>query len=242
MPNRSKRAALLAAFRTSIPVLWGYLAIGMTFGCMVKLQTGLSWWVAMGMSLSMYAGAMQFMAVPLIAGGTDLAQVALMTFLVNARHMVYGLSLFDTFEACGKGKYYAIFALTDEAYALHVGQKPPEGVDQKAYTVGLAALCQSYWVIGSVLGNLLASVLTFDTRGIDFTLTALFLVLLQGQWAQFRTKIPFVAGAGCGLGALVLFGKQHMLIAAVLGLVALLILLRPRLTEALQKQDEGVGA
>lgn len=240
MPIHSpQRRALTGALRVTVPVLWGYLAIGMTFGCMLYTQTGYGWLIAAFMSLTMYAGAMQFMAVPLIAQGAALPQIALMTFLVNARHMVYGLSLFDRFARTGKGKPYAIFALTDEAYALLAGAPPPPDADPGAYTLWVSALCHGYWVIGSVLGNLLASLLSFDTRGIDFTLTALFLVILQGQWGQFQTKIPFVVGAGCGLLVLLLIGGNNMLLLAVLAVVALLLALRTPVSAALARQDEA---
>jgi 4-azaleucine resistance transporter AzlC len=232
-----KRRAALAALRATVPVLWGSLAIGMTFGCMLYLRTGYGWPVAMCMSLLLYAGAMQFLAVPLIAGGAPLGQIALLTFLVNARHMVYGLSLFDDFARCGRGKPYAIFGLTDEAYALHAGTKPPAGADPGAYTLWVTGLCQAYWVAGSVLGSVIASLVEFNPRGIEFTLTALFLVILHGQWRQFRTKLPFAAGAGAGVLAVVCVGGGNMLLAAVIATVCLLVVLRPGLAARLAAQD-----
>ncbi len=203
-----KQRAFFAALRSTVPVLWGYLAIGMTFGCMLRTQTGHGWPVAMCMSLLIYAGAMQFLAVPLIAQGAPLPQIALLTLLLNARHMVYGLSLFDTFDRCGRGKPYAIFGLTDEAYALHTGTKPPEDADPGAYTLWVAGLCQAYWVIGSVVGNVAASLFEFNTMGIDFALTALFLVILHGQWQQYRSKLPFAVGAVAGLLLSVLMARN----------------------------------
>ena len=235
--NSPKRRAFFAALRVTIPVLWGYLAIGMTFGCMLYTQTGYGWPVAMMMSILLYAGAMQFLAVPLIAQGEALGQIALLTFLVNARHMVYGLSLFDTFARTGRGKPYAIFGLTDEAYALHTGAKPPADVDAGTYTLAVTGLCQSYWVLGSVVGNIIVSLVTFDPKGIEFTLTALFLVILHGQWQQFRTKIPFAVGVCAGLVAIVCVGTGNMLLAAVIVTVIALIALRRNLVGALAAQD-----
>jgi 4-azaleucine resistance transporter AzlC len=232
-----KRRAFFAALRVTVPVLWGYLAIGMTFGCMLYTQTGYGWLMAMLMSLTIYAGAMQFLAVPLIAQGASLGHIALLTFLVNARHMVYGLSMFDIFNRCGKGKPYAIFGLTDEAYALHAGVASPTDVDAGTFTMCVAGLCQSYWVIGSVLGNLIASLVRFDPRGIEFTLTALFLVILHGQWQQFRDKFPFAVGLGAGLVAILLVGTANMLLVAVAITVCLLVALRPRLAATLAAQD-----
>ncbi len=232
-----KRRAFSAALRVTVPVLWGYLAIGMTFGCMLYTQTGYGWPVAMLMSVLLYAGAMQFLAVPLIAQSVPLGQIALLTFLVNARHMVYGLSLFDTFDRCGKGKAYAIFGLTDEAYALHTGVKPPPDADPGAFTLWVTGLCQSYWVIGGIIGNVIASLVRFDPRGIEFTLTALFLVILHGQWRQFRTKIPFAVGVGAGIAAILAVGTGNMLLVAVIITVCLMIALRTRMTDALAEQD-----
>ena len=232
-----KRRAMLAALRVTVPVLWGYLFIGMTFGGMLYLQAGHGWLAAMMMSLLVYAGAMQFLAVSLIARGAPPEQIALLTFLVNARHMVYGLSLFETFDRCGKGKPYAIFGLTDEAYALHAGAKPPAGADPGAYTLWVTGLCQAYWVAGSVIGNVVAGLVQFDPRGIEFTLTALFLVILHGQWRQFRTKLPFAVGAGAGILAVFCVGGGNMLLAAVILTVCLLIALRARITAQLTIQD-----
>lgn len=233
----AKQRAFQAALRATVPVLWGYLAIGMTFGCMLYMQTGYGWPVAMLMSLLLYAGAMQFLAVPLIAQGAPLAQIALLTLLVNARHMVYGLSLFETFDRCGKGKPYAIFGLTDEAYALHTGVQPPPDADPGTFTLWVTGLCQSYWVAGGVIGNVIASLVRFDPRGIEFTLTALFLVILHGQWQQFRTKLPFALGAGAGIVAIALVGSGNMLVVAVAIIVCLMTALRARLTAALTRDD-----
>ncbi len=235
--DTSKRSAFFAALKASVPVLWGYLAIGTTFGCLLTATTGYGWPLALLMSLTVYAGAMQFLAVQLIASGTGIMQIAVITFLVNARHMVYGLSLFDQFDRVGRGKPYAIFALTDEAYALLVGAPPPQGCDPGTYTLCVSWMCHAYWVLGSVLGALLGEFIPFDTRGIDFALTALFLVILEGQWRQFRTKTPFVVGAGCGLVALAIAGPQRMLLVAVAIIAALLIALRPRLEAQLTLQD-----
>ena len=235
--NTPRARAIWAALRVTVPVLWGYLAIGMTFGCILYTQTGYGWLVAMLMSITLYAGAMQFMAVPLIAQGIGLGEIALLTFLVNARHMVYGLSLFDRFAACGKGKPYAIFGLTDEAYALLAGTNPPEGADEGAFTLAVTGLCQSYWVLGSIIGNVVASLFTFDTRGIEFTLTALFLVILHGQWQQFDTKLPFAVGITCGVLAIPIIGTQNMLLAAVVAVVCLLIALRAPIRARLAAQD-----
>lgn len=237
----AKQRAFRAALRVTVPVLWGYLAIGMTFGCMLYIQTGYGWPVAMLMSVLLYAGAMQFLSVPLIAQGAPLAQIALLTLLVNARHMVYGLSLFETFDRCGKGKPYAIFGLTDEAYALHTGVQPPSDADPGGFTLWVTGLCQSYWVAGSIIGNVIASLVRFDPRGIEFTLTALFLVILHSQWQQFRTKIPFAIGVGAGIAAIVLVGSGNMLVVAVAFIVCLMIALRTKLTAALT-QDVCPGA
>jgi len=235
--RKSRRIAFRAALRVTAPVLWGYLAIGITFGCMLYVQTGHGWPVAMMMSLLLYAGAMQFAAVPLIAQGAPLGQIALLTLLVNARHMVYGLSLFDTFARCGKmGKLYAIFGLTDEAYALHTGVPPPPGADPGRFTLWITVLCQSYWVIGGITGNVIASMVRFDPRGIEFTLTALFLVILHGQWQQFGAKLPFAVGLDAGIAAIALVGSGNMLLVAVAIVLCMMVALRAKLSA---KTEEG---
>jgi 4-azaleucine resistance transporter AzlC len=215
----SRRSALPPAFRASIPVLLGYVTIGIAFGLLLA-KSGQPWWLATVMSLIVFAGAAQFMAVGLLAAGTSIAEIAVLTFLINARHMVYGLSLLDRFAACRRLKAYLVFALTDETYGILTTVPPPEGVEPEPYYGWVSALDQSYWVIGSTLGALAGGLIPFDTKGIDFALTALFIVLLVEQIRSVRRAAPYlVATAASGL-ALLAVGPGNFLIVAILAAIA----------------------
>ena len=217
------RNVLSAAFHVTIPVLMGYLAIGMAFGLMMD-SAGYNVFWALLMSLIIYAGAGQYMGVTLLAAGASPLQTALMTLLLNFRHMFYGLSMLEKFRGMGLRKLYMIFSLTDETYALLASAKAPEGVREKDYYLAIALMDHSYWVLGTVLGSLLGSALSFDTTGVDFAMTALFIVIAVEQWQAYKSRFPALWGAGCALACLLLLGPDKFLIPAlllaVLGLLA----------------------
>lgn len=217
--EKGRSAALAAAFRASIPVLLGYITIGLAFGLLL-VKSGQPWWLAVVMSLIVYAGAAQFMAVGLLAAGTSVAEVAVLTFVINARHMVYGLSLLDRFSVCKRFKAYLVFALTDETYGILTTVNPPKDVDRESFYAAVSALDQSYWVIGSALGALIGGILPFDTRGIDFALTALFIVLLVEQIRVIRRPEPYVVATVATAIALFLVGPANLLLVAILIAIA----------------------
>lgn len=222
------RKVWAAAFPLTVPVLMGYLAIGMAFGLMLQAEGyGAPW--ALLMSLTIYAGSGQYLGVSLLAAGAPLAQVAFLTLMINFRHLVYGLSMLEKFRGMGMRKLYMIFALTDETYALLSSARPPAGVEERDYYFAVALLDQSYWVLGSVLGSLLGSALGFDTTGVDFAMTALFLVIAVGQWKAAGSHLPALLGICATLVSLLLVGEEEMLLPALGVIVLVLVLLRPRL-------------
>lgn len=232
------RKVWAAAFPVTVPVLMGYLAIGMAFGLMLQAEGyGAPW--ALLMSLTIYAGSGQYLGVSLLAAGAPLAQVAFLTLMINFRHLVYGLSMLEKFRGMGMRKLYMIFALTDETYALLSSARPPAGVEERDYYFAVALLDQSYWVLGSVLGSLLGSALGFDTTGVDFAMTALFLVIAVGQWKAAGSHLPALLGAGATLISLLLVGAEDMLLPALGIIVLSLTLLRPRLERTAQTRKDG---
>jgi 4-azaleucine resistance transporter AzlC len=208
-------SAFKAAFVASVPVLLGYMTIGIAFG-LLFVKSGQPWWLATVMSLIVFAGAAQFMAVGLLAAGTGIAEIAVLTLAINARHMVYGLSLLDRFAPCKRFKAYLVFALTDETYGILTTVQPPEGADPEAFYAAVSALDQSYWVIGSTLGALVGGLLPFDTKGIDFALTALFIVLLVEQSRAVRKAAPYLVATIASGAALLLVGPANFLVVAIL--------------------------
>lgn len=221
--------ATRAAFRASFPVLLGYLSLGLAFG-LVLVSSGLPWWLAPTMALFVYAGAAQFLSVGLIAGGSGLLEIGLLTLLVNARHAVYGLSLLDKFEGTGSRKPYLVFGLTDETFALLSTILPPEGVPAADFYAALTALDQLYWISGCAAGALLGAALPFDSRGLEFSLTALFVVLLIEQLKSLKRPEPYAVGLAASLLAYFAAGPRNFYLAAMAASLGGLALLKGRLS------------
>ncbi len=206
------------AFTDTLPVLTGYLVLGMGFGIiMQKNGYGILWSAAM--SLFIYAGSMQYAAVGLIGGNASLLTVALTTLAVNARHLFYGISMIDNYKGAGAVKPYLIFSLTDETYSLVCGEKK-----SKSYYVTVSLMNHFYWVSGTVLGALIGSAITFSTKGIDFALTALFITIFTEQWMSGKGHFAAVTGLAVSAVCLLIFGKDSFLIPAMLVITAILLI------------------
>jgi 4-azaleucine resistance transporter AzlC len=211
---------LRAAFRASVPIMAGYVILGMAFGILLA-NKGYSFLWALLMSTTIYAGSMQFVAVDLLSSGASLVSAAIMTLLVNARHIIYGISMLSRYANKGKEKAVFNFFLTDETYAL-LCEPVPQGLDSRKYDFYISALDQLYWVTGSVLGSLLGSALPFDTAGIDFAMTALFVVIFTEQFLDHRNRIPGFIGIVVTTVCLLIFGTSSFLIPSMILIVLLL--------------------
>ena len=224
------RRSLAAAFPHTVPVLMGYLSIGIVFGWMLSAAGFHPLWSAV-MSVTIYAGSGQYLGVELLSKAAPLADAAFLTLILNFRHLVYGLSMLEKFRDLGLRKLYMIFALSDETYALLAGVSPPEGVDSRDFYFSIAALDQLYWIAGSVIGAVAGALITINTQGIDFAMTALFLVIAVEQWQSNDNHSPVFLGALGTLACLLVFGPENgrFLIPALVILVAGLLLMRPRL-------------
>lgn len=190
------------------------------------------------MSAFIYAGSMQYVAIDLLAGGASLISAAVMTLMVNARHLFYGISMIDRYKETGKKKPYLIFALTDETYSLVCSGDVPEGVNQKKYFLWVSLFNQCYWVAGSLLGALLGSFLNFNTAGIDFSMTALFLVVFIEQWKSTTNHLSALAGVGISIICLFIFGADQFLIPSMILITGFLALFRRKLET--QKNDQAL--
>ena len=217
-----------AAFYRSLPVLGGYLVLGVGFGILLgSVGYGPLW--ALAMSLAVYAGSMQYVGVSLIAGGASVLTVALTTLMVNARHLFYSISMYDLYKNAGKCRTVLIFTLTDETYSLLCGGSVPENTDPDRYRLAVSLLNYGYWAAGSLLGGLLGQVLPFDTTGIEFSMTALFVTVFVDQWRGTREHRPALLGVGSTLACLLLFGRELFLIPSMVLITLALALLRPAL-------------
>ena len=226
------------SFLATLPVMAGYLVLGMGFGILLH-DKGYSFWWAILMSLCIYAGSMQYVGVELLSGGASLISAALMTLMVNARHIFYGVSMVDKYRDTGKAKPYLIFSLTDETYSLVCDPKFPEGVDSKKYYILVSVMDQCYWVIGSFVGGFIGSALQFNTAGIDFAMTALFVVIFVEQRESTKQHLPALLGLFFSIVCLLFFGADHFLIPAMICIPSALLLLKNRITKNNEESNQG---
>lgn len=215
------KRALKVAFRDTIPVLTGYLFLGIGFGILLSEKGyGIGW--AFFMALFMLAGSGQYLAVSLLASQASLITTAVATLLVNARHLFYGISMLDTYNNAGKGKPYLIFSLTDETYSLVTQNKPPEGISRHTYCFLVSALDHIYWVVGCVLGNATGALLNINFQGIEFVLTALFVTMFVEQWISNKDHRPAFIGVLSTALCLMIFGSEIFLIPSM-AMIAILL-------------------
>ena len=215
------------SFLSTLPVMAGYLFLGTGFGMLLHAKGyGILW--AAAMSVFIYAGSMQYLAVDLLSGGAGLVTAAVTTLMVNARHLFYGISMIDKYGDSGWHKPYLIFALTDETYSLNCGGAPEEVSDSKTYFFLVSLFNQCYWVAGSILGVLVGSILPVSTEGIDFALTALFVTVFVEQWKSTGDHIPALIGILSSLFCLLLFGAGNFLIPAMVLITIALTLYQPK--------------
>lgn len=212
------------ALKTSVPIMMGYIVLGMAFGLLLESK-GYHWIYALLMSVFIYAGSMQFVAINLLTSGASLISGVMMTLFINARHMVYGLSMIKKFKGMGKYKPYMIFSLTDETYSLLVSEKVPEDCDKRTYLFLISFFNQCYWVIGSVLGSLVGSMLTINTAGLDFAMTALFVVIVLEQFLTSSKHIYTYLGFGISILCLFIFGQSHFIIPSMIGIIVGLLIM-----------------
>lgn len=225
------RRAFRSAFPATVPVLMGYLSIGIAFGLMLE-AVGYNFIWAFFMSLTIYAGSGQYMGVGLLETGAGLVQVAVMTLILNFRHLVYGLSMLEKFRGMGVKKLYMIFSLTDETYALLSSARVPDRVEPHAYYFAIAVLDHVYWIAGSVIGSVAGALIHFNTQGIDFAMTALFLVIAVDQWQTYQSHLPALLGCSLTVASLLLLGQEAMLIPALCAIILFLLVLRVKLDAA----------
>lgn len=222
-------ACVKKAFAASIPVMAGYVVLGIGFGMLLQTRGyGVLW--ALAMSLFIFAGSMQYVAIDLLSGGISLITTALTTVAVNARHLFYGISMVDKYKE-QKGflrKYFLFWTLTDETYSLVCNEEAAKSGDANSYYFYVSIFDYAYWVTGSVLGSLLGEVFPFSTEGIDFSLTALFLTVFVEQWLTTKNHLAAIVGVAASVLCLFFFGSDRFLIPAMVVIAAALILLRKK--------------
>ncbi len=223
-----KTKALKAAFPHTIPVLTGYLVLGMAYGILMDSKGYSFVWVALT-SIFIYAGSMQFVSVSLLASGFHPLYACFMTLMVNARHLFYGISMLAKYKGTGTKKPYLIFGLTDETFSIVCSTEPPQGVDKTWFMLLITLLDQIYWVTGSVLGSIVGSMIHINTEGIDFVLTALFTVIFLNQWKSAKNHLPVLIGVGASILCRILFGADNFIIPSMITILLLVTVLQNKI-------------
>lgn len=216
-------AAFRAAFPVTLPVLTGFLVLGLAYGVLMATKGYGPLWAGLFSAVA-FCGSMQFVAITLLTTVFDPFQAFLLSLMVNARHIFYGLSLLEKYKGLGWKRWFCIYTLCDENFSLTSTVEPPEGVDRGTFFFAISLLDWLYWVVSSILGGVLGNFLTFDTTGLDFALTALFVVLLLEQVSKRENRPAAAIGIGATVVSLLAFGADNLVIPAmVLILVVLLV-------------------
>ena len=220
--KESFQKAFLSAFPHTIPVLTGFLVLGMAYGVLMHTKGyGILW--AILMSAIAYCGSMQFVAITLLTVAFNPLQAFLLSLMVNARHLFYGISMLDKYKGFGKVRGFLIYTLCDETFSISSSITPPDGVNRKYFYLSVSLLNYSYWVLGTALGGIVGNFITFNTKGLDFVLTALFVVLFMEQMKSKENRIfGFIGLAGTIIG-LSLFGANNLVIPSMMIILAILL-------------------
>lgn len=222
MTKRFSSTTLKTAFVKSIPIFCSYVFVSMAYGMMMA-SAGFPWYDSLLVSLTVYTGAFQFVLITFLSSGASLITIALTALLMNSRQSFYSLTFLKEFKQMGRRKLYMIHTMTDETYAVNCTLDLPK--KEKEDTMFLVALfSRCYWMIGSVLGGILGQIIPFDLTGIDFCMTALFLIIFIDQWEKAEKHTPALTGLGIGILCLLIFGENRFMLPALLMVSALLLL------------------
>ena len=223
------KKTIKSAFITSLPVLAGYIVLGTGFGVLLSAK-GYSVWWAILMCVVMFAGSGQYVGVGILASGASVISAALITLMVNARHIFYGVSMIENYRSMGWRKWYAAFGLTDETYSLLcMNPELPEGVDRRNFNFLVTLMNHIYWICGGLIGAVIGSTIPFNSAGIDFSMTALFVIIFVEQWEKTKQHLPAIWGFVVSLICLFIFGSDNFLIPSMIGISTGLFLMHGKL-------------
>lgn len=230
------RQALKRAFPYTVPVMAGYLFIGAAFGVMFA-DSGYNVLWAVLMSIVVYAGSGQYLATTFFVPGISILQAVFLTLMVNIRHVFYGLSLVDRYNRFGRKRWYLIFGMTDETYSLICTTDVPDDVDEEKFLLSITLLDQLYWIIGTAIGSLAMTVVAFDSTGIEFAMTALFIVMFMELWYRRSNRPAELIGLIAAVVCLAVFGADNFVLPTMLLIVAVILLGRKRLEKGRADAD-----
>lgn len=229
-------AAMKAAFPHTIPVLTGFSFLGIAYGILMNTKGYGIGWTSL-MSALVYAGSVQYVGITLLTSVFNPIYALALTLMINARHLFYGISMLEKYKDTGKFKPFLIFALCDETFSILCSTEPPEGIDRNWFFMSVTYLGYFYWLIGSMVGSLLGSMVTFDTKGLDFVLTALYVVIVIDQWKSVEKHTSALIGLGCTLVCLLVLGQDHFIIPAMGMILLMLTAFRERIEKEIDPCD-----
>lgn len=232
------KEAIVKAFPYTIPVLTGYLFIGGAFGVMFADQGYNILWAIL-MSVVVYAGSGQYLAVNFFVPGFSLVQAAFLTIMVNIRHVFYGLSLVERYNRFGKKRWYMIFGMTDETYSLICTTNIPEGVDEEKFLFSITLLDQLYWILGTIIGSFLATAIGFSSEGVEFAMTALFIVMFIELWYRRTNRPAELIGLAVSFVCLLIFGANNFVLPTMILIIAILMLYRKRMEGVMEVKEDA---
>lgn len=236
MKTNVKMKALKCAFPHTIPIMTGFLFLGMSYGIYMHVS-GFSFWYPMLMAMTIFAGSVEFVCVNFLLGAFDPLQAFIVTLILNARHIFYGISMLDRFKGMGWKKIYLIFGMCDETFSVNYTADIPKDVDSGWFMFFVTLLNQIYWVLGATLGGLFGSLITFNTEGLDFVMTAMFVVIFLEQYLKDKNHLNSYIGLGVSLLMLLFFGADNFMIPAIAGILICLSVARKRMEE---KEEDTV--
>lgn len=220
-----KTKALKAAFPHTIPIMTGFLFLGASYGIYMNVS-GFEFWYPMITSMLIFAGSVEFVTVNLLLGAFNPLQAFLLALMINARHIFYGISMLDKYRGMGLKKFYLIYGMCDESFSVNYTAKIPEDVDKGWFMFFVNLLNQIYWVAGATIGGILGGVIAFNTNGIEFVMTAMFVVIFLEQWLKEKNHIPSILGLVISVVCLILFGADKFIIPSMASMLIILTLLR----------------
>lgn len=230
-PDYPRRKALAAAFPYTLPILAGFLFLGMTYGFYMRVS-GFDFWYPLLMSVTIFGGSLEFVAVTMLLGSFAPLQTFIMTLMIQARHLFYGIAMLDKYKNTGWKKIYLIFGMCDESFSINCSVAAPGRVDRSWFMFFVTLLNQLYWISGATLGSLLGSFLTFNTTGLDFVMTAMFVVIFLEQWLKEKKHYTALIGICASAACLIIFGAESFLIPTMVCILCLLTMLRRPIEKA----------
>ncbi len=228
--SKTIRKAFRCAFPHTIPIFAGFWFLGLTYGVYMNVS-GFSFWYPALMSLTIFAGSIEFVTVNMLLGAFNPLQALAMTLMINARHLFYGISMLDQYKGTGWKKFYLIFGMCDESFSINYTAEVPDDVDRSWFMFFVTLLNHFYWFSGATLGGIFGSLIRFNTEGLDFVMTAMFVVIFMEQWLKEKQHTSALVGVGLSLLCLLAFGQDGFLVPAMAAILAVLTGLRGQLAQ-----------